>query len=129
VETRAANGRNAYVDRDSPFSDLPPMLVGADWVQAAARDASYSAVDLIELTPAAGSVVTVAWDAALPPPRWLGERFDRTSTRLVVNGRAMTLFTRLAPAGESLTLGGNTDAAPPPAEANMYLVFVHAPTH
>jgi beta-galactosidase len=128
VETRAANGRNAYVDRDSPFSDLPPMLVGADWVQAAARDASYSAVDLIELTPAAGSVVTVAWDAALPPPRWLGERFDRTSTRLVVNGRAMTLFTRLAPAGESLTLGGNTDAMPPPAEANMYLVFVHAPT-
>ncbi len=126
VETSAANGKNAYVDRDSPLADLPPMLVGADWVQVASRDSHYSAADLIELTPVAGSVVAVAWDAALRGPRWLTDGFERTSSQIVVNGRPMTVFTRTAVTAESLTLGGNTDDAASAADANMYLVFVNA---
>ncbi|MFI5337351.1 MAG: sugar-binding domain-containing protein, partial [Opitutales bacterium] len=49
VEILARDGKNPYVDVDTPFTDLPPVLVGADWVQAANLESLYHAVDLMQL--------------------------------------------------------------------------------
>lgn len=124
VERGAKNGRIAFVDRDDTFADLPPELVGADWIQVANADQSYSAVDLIELTVKAGTVVTIAHDAAVPVPSWLKQQFQPTDRSLVVHGRRLTLFQRRIDAEGSLTFGPNADGAPV-ADAAMYLVFVH----
>ena len=126
VETNAGDGKNAYVDRDSPLTNLPPILVGADWVQAASRDSLYSAADLIELAPVAGTIVSIAYDDGLRRPRWLTEGFHQAGSHIVVNGRPMTLFTRVMSSADSLTLGGNTDDASASPDANMYLVLVNA---
>jgi beta-galactosidase len=124
IETNAQNGRPAYSDGDSPFRDLPAELVGADWMQAANKDALYHAVDLIELTANAGSTVAIAHDDRLPRPPWLVKDYRPGAGKLIVLGRPMTLFTRPLARETSLTLGPNTEDSTAKA-ANMYLVFVY----
>jgi beta-galactosidase len=123
VETNLQNGRNAFVDIDSPLADLPAILQGADWVQAANRDASYHAVDFMELTVTAGSTVYIAHDDRLPRPAWLVKDYYPTHGELVVLGRNMMLFAREVPAEAGLTLGPNSDSGTH-EDANMYIVFV-----
>jgi beta-galactosidase len=126
VESRAANGKNAYVDADSPFAGLTADLVDADWVQAASRDSLYNAVDLMELAVAAGSVVSVAHDDRVPRPGWLTRQFTPTATRITVSGQLMTVFQRRVERDESLTLGANVESGTVTA-ANMFIVFVNRP--
>jgi len=123
VEALAREGRNAYVDRESPLPKLPFFLEGADWVQGADTEALYHAVDLMQLEVDAGTVVTIAHDRRLPPPPWLTSQFRDTGLMLRVNGHDLGLFSREAPAGESLTLGPNCED-PSIKSAAMYLVFV-----
>ena len=122
AETRAADGKNAYVDADSPFAALPADLAGADWVQAANRDSLYSAVDLMEVAVAAGSVVSIAHDDRLTRPAWLTRQFLQTATRIKLNRQTMTVFQRRIERDESLTLGANAERQAAPA--NMYVVFI-----
>jgi beta-galactosidase len=125
VETGARNGKNAYVNIDSPFSVLPPALLGADWVQADNRDALYSAVDLMELAVASESVVWIAHDNRLPRPAWLTKQFEPAHQTITLAGQKLDLYHHTAKAGESLTLGANTENTSV-TEGNMYLVFVTA---
>ncbi|HLP25487.1 MAG TPA: hypothetical protein VK477_07410, partial [Acidobacteriota bacterium] len=124
VETNAQNGRNAYVDVESPFKTLPASLVGADWVQVANGDARYHAVDLMELATATPAVVTIAHDDRLPRPPWLERDFASSGEKIVVNGVPLSLFTRRLDATGSLTFGPNTEQTNP-KQAAMYLVFVN----
>jgi beta-galactosidase len=123
VEMNARDGRNAYVDVDSPLKDLPASLVGADWVQVANRDALYHAVDLMEIAVPPGTRVTIAHDDRLPRPPWLTRDFAPTPERMIVAGRPMTLFARTVAQESGLTFGPNTEDSSQ-KEANMYLVFV-----
>ena len=123
VEHNAQNGKNIYVDRDYPITALPSGLEGADWVQGAADDASYSAVDLMEIAVNARAMVSVAHDDRVPPPAWLTRLFKASKWRITVNGHPMTLFQRRANRDESLTLGSNSDDPNAPS-GNMYVVFV-----
>jgi beta-galactosidase len=123
VEQNVADGKNIFVDRDQAFSGLPPELIGADWVQAADNDSTYSAVDLMQLAVKAGSVVAIAHDDRLPSPEWLTRQFQRTEKCLKVDGLTMTIFQHRALSDESLTLGSNTDD-PAVKRAKAYIVFV-----
>jgi beta-galactosidase len=124
IETGAQDGRNAYVDIDSPFRSLPEALVGADWTQISNRDALYHAVDLIEMAVNANTTVTIAHDDRLPRPPWLTQqKFTATEQAITVNGQRMTLFQRSFPAETSVTFGPNTEDSSIKA-ANMYLVFI-----
>jgi beta-galactosidase len=125
VETNAREGRNAYVNVDSPLPLLPPDLQGADWVQVDNRDALYSAVDLIELAVTGPSTAWIAHDNRLPRPAWLTAQFKPTDLAVPILGRTMSLFRRDVAAGESLTLGANTEDTSR-TEGNLYLVFVNA---
>jgi beta-galactosidase len=121
----AREGRRVYTDRDITFAALPAELLGADYVQAADADRFYSAVDLMEIAVPAGATVLIAHDDRLPRPDWLTRQFEATSSRLAVSEASLTLWRRRAAAAESLTLGANTDPAPPAASAGrMYVVFV-----
>lgn len=125
VETNARDGRNAYVNTDSPFASLPAALHGTDWVQVDNRDAFYSAVDLMELAVTGGTTVWIAHDNALPRPAWLTKQFQPSGLTLTVLGRWMDVYRHDSPAEESLTLGANTEDTRL-REGNHYLVFVGA---
>ena len=127
VEVNAQDGKNAYVDVDSPFSDLPDSLKGADWLQAALRDSLYSAEDFIQLAVPAGTRVSVAHDERIPKPAWLATLFQPTGQAIHVDGHTLSLYSRVSDRPESLTLGSNTED-PRTKEAAMYLVFVKAQT-
>jgi beta-galactosidase len=124
VEIAARDGRNAYVNVDSPFTALPAELHGADWVQVDNRDALYSAVDLIELAVTGNTIVWIAHDNRLPRPAWLTKQFEPTTASITIAGQKMDLFRRVISADESLTLGANTENTSITA-ANLYLVFVN----
>jgi len=124
VERNAADGKNVFVDRTQIFADLPSELVGADWVQSANGDSTYSAVDLMQIAVKAGSTVAVAHDDRLASPEWLTKQFHRTTKSLKIDGQNMTLFEHHAVADESLTLGSNTDD-PSVKKATSYIVFVN----
>jgi len=123
VERNAQEGKNVYVDCDLAMAELPPELVGADWVQAANGDSLYHAVDLMELSVPGGVMVWVAHDDRLPRPEWLTNLFSATSSRIMLSGRSRTLFRRHIERDESLTLGPNVDNARIES-AEMYVVFV-----
>jgi beta-galactosidase len=125
LETGASDGKNAYVDIDSPFIHLPSQLVGADWIKAAARESLYSAVDLIQVSPSVDAVVAIAHDERLARPAWLTSQFQPTELTVNLNGRRMLVFERRVNKGESLTLGANTEDVTV-KEANMYVVFISA---
>lgn len=127
IETNAQDGRNAYVDADSPFRDLPPALRGADWTQLVNRDALYHAVDLMEMTVTAGTTVYVAHDDKLPRPPWLAQqKFVATGESITVLGRKLSLFRRDFAAETGITYGPNTEDSTA-KEGGMYLVFVQRP--
>lgn len=124
VEIGAREGKNAYVNVDSPFTTLPAELQGADWAQVDNRDALYSAVDLIELSVMGNTTVWIAHDNRLPRPAWLTKQFKPAGQSVTVLGQSMDLFRReIAANGESLTLGANTENTSL-REGNLYLVFV-----
>lgn len=132
VESLARDGRNAYIDADLPFVNLPPVLTGADWVQAANQESRYNAVDLMELSVVAGVTVSVAHDDRVPRPAWLTSRFIETAARVTIGGQSMTVFEWKADADASLTLGANstvgaTSTRLGASPGNMYIVFVGRP--
>jgi beta-galactosidase len=125
LERNAQDGKKIYVDRDFPFTGLPPELRGADYVQAADKDSLYNAMDLMEIAVVAGSIISIAHDDRLVRPAWLTRQFKPTDLKLTVHGQTMRVFQHRAESDESLTLGANADEANA-SEANMYVVFVSA---
>lgn len=123
VEQNASDGKNIFADRDLPFASLPSELVGADWVQGADNDSTYTAVDLMQIAVKSGSIVAVAHDDRLSLPEWLTRQFQRTNKVLKVDGQTMTIFEHRTASDESLTLGSNTDD-PAVKKATSYIVFV-----
>jgi len=124
VESDAQDGKKVLTDRDDVFGALPAILKGADYVQAAAGDARYNAVDLMEIAVKAGSTVFVAHDERLKQPEWLTRQFKPADFPIALGGHTMKVFQRIISTDESLTLGTNTENANAPADSNMYIVFV-----
>jgi beta-galactosidase len=124
LEQNAKDGKNVYVDRDYPFVGLAAELNGADWIQAANGDSLYNAVDLMEITAKAGTVVSIAHDDRLPRPSWLTRQFKPTDLSIAIANQPMKVFHRRIERDESLTLGANTED-PGIKAANMYIVFVN----
>jgi beta-galactosidase len=117
VESGAASGKKIYVDGDARFPTLPAPLADSDYVQAAAADKAYSAVDLMEVAVKGGSTMWIAWDSRAPRAEWLTEQFQPANLSFAVNGHTMVVFRHQAKQDESLTLGSNGQ----PGE--MYVVF------
>lgn len=124
LEAGAQDGKKAFVDRDVTFNELPASLNGADYVQAAAADARYNAVDLMEMAVKGGSTVFVAHDDRLSRPDWLTRQFKPVDGSITVDGHVLKLFQHTVSSDESLTLGTNTENANAPADSSMYIVFV-----
>lgn len=123
IEQDARPGKRVYVDQDFVMPDLPPDLAGADWVQAAAADSLYSAVDLMEISVGPDTIVSVAYDDRLPRPAWLASQFEPANLKLRINGQEKSLFQRRVTRGESLTLGSNVENGAI-RNASMYVVFI-----
>lgn len=125
VEQDAQDGKKILTDRDFAFAALSDGLKGADYVQCAASDARYNAVDLMEVAVKGGSTVFIAHDERLALPDWLRRQFKPVGLTITVGGHAMKVFEHNASNDESLTLGTNTEDANAPDDSAMYVVFVN----
>jgi len=124
VESNAEDGKKILTDREEAFSALPEALKGADYVQAAAADARFNAVDLMEIAVKTGATVFVAHDDRLALPDWLTRHFKPAGFSITIGGHTMKVFQHDVSTDESLTLGTNTENANAPADSSMYIVFV-----
>jgi beta-galactosidase len=121
----ARDAKRIYLNGDRFFDSLSEKHKGADYVQAPAADANYSAVDLMELSVPRGAVVSIAHDDRLPRPSWLLKQFRPTEGFMKIDGHRLSFFEHHADQDESLTLGSNTeDTASASADVFMYVVFV-----
>ena len=129
VEVRhgAAVGMRIYKDRDWAFPELPQELQGADYLAVANDDASTSAGEGVVFKIGKPGRVYVAYDDAnehfpvvsSPTP------FKKTSSKIVIGGRAHTIWrSGLMNGGELTYLGTNNWIDKPPGGANNYVVFV-----
>jgi beta-galactosidase len=125
LEQGAEDGKKILTDSAASFNGLPSELQGADYIQGAAADARYNAVDLMEIAVKGGSTVFVAHDDRLARPEWLTRQFTPTDKSITVGGHAMKVFQHKVASDESLTLGTNTENANAPADSSMYIVFVN----
>lgn len=123
LEKDLALEKKAYCDADYIFLELPDYLKGADWIQTALADAAYKALDLIELDVSTDATVYVARDDRVPPPTWLNGKFTPLTDTVPINGRKLQLYYARLKAGQSITMGSNSDLAIN-GEALMYIVFV-----
>lgn len=94
-------------------------------MQADNRDATTSAVDLMDLAVTAGTTVTITHDDRLPRPAWLTKQFQPTGAKLTVAGQSLSRFAATTPRDASFTLGANTEDTRI-QEAAMYIVFANA---
>ena len=122
VETNANNERNAFVDRDYAFSNLPKYLIGADWVQAGDADSHYSALDFVVVGVPSGTTLWIAHDDRLPRPAWLTSQFKPTQDKITLKGQTLSLFRRKASDDETITFGSNVED-PKFKDALMYVIF------
>lgn len=129
VQTNVADGGKVYSDADFTFTNLPPQLVGADWIQVPNADSLYAAEDLMQLVVADGTDTYIAHDDRVPTPEWLTNQFKMPTnmpvTSITVNGQTMSLYRHSSKDEGSITLGSNSDD-PDVKEANAYVVFVTA---
>ena len=105
VEQDAQDGKRVLTDRNFMFAGLPSALKGADYIQGAAADARYNAVDLMEVAVRGGSTVFVAHDARLAAPDWLTRQFKSTGDTITVDGHVLKIFRHSASNDEVSTLG------------------------
>ncbi|HWD93673.1 MAG TPA: DUF4982 domain-containing protein [Verrucomicrobiae bacterium] len=125
AEQNAQYGGKIWIDRGVVFTELPAELKGADYVQAAAADARYNAVDLMEIAVKGGSTVFLAHDDRLGRPDWLTRQFKPTDVSIGIDGHSLRIFRHASSNDESLTLGTNTENANAPTDSDMYIVFVN----
>jgi len=126
VQTNAVDGAKIYSDRDFIFTNLPPELAGADWIQVPEADSLYSAVDLLQLVVQAGTDIYIAHDERLGEMDWLANQFREVpDLTITVNHQTMKLFRHTSRMEGSVTLGSNSPEGGAP-DANAYIVFVNA---
>jgi beta-galactosidase len=122
LQRNVRTGQKVYSDREEVFADVPALINGADYLQLPDQDRNYSALDLISLAVLKDGFVALAFDKRTKPPNWLARDYERSGESLRVGPDIYTIFQRKVKAGETLTLGGNSDGS---KESNrMYLVFV-----
>lgn len=115
-------GQRVYADREEVFADVPVLIKGADQLQLPDKDRNYSALDLISLTVHRDGILALAFDKRIKPPDWLVRDYVDSGETLRIGSAIYSVYQRNVKAGETLTLGGNSDS--PNEDARMYLVFV-----
>lgn len=119
-------GDQTYGDAPGGFSQLPPELLEADWIQTAQGSAKASVQSLLRFTPTADVTLYVAHaaeDRALP--EWLRgwELIATTVQTTAVPGATFRVYRADADGGKPVALGANLKTREATA-LPMYSVFV-----
>ena len=118
-------GALLYIDRQYTYTDIPPQVQGATYIQTANNDAARREGKHLRFDVNIPATVYVAHDERIQPkPAWLQD-YTRTDLILKTTDNPFRLY-KLDVLGGEVTLGGNVNN--PSNRASMYQVLVQRTT-
>ena len=114
------NGSKAYVDGDSTYSYLPDALKNATYIKTSINDGTGTTKSFISFVVNKNVTVCIAYDDRIDSkPSWLPFK-NKTTAKLAIGNKAMSIYARFFGAGRKVTLGGNEGDI----NSNMYTVII-----
>lgn len=116
-------GAPVYTDRDYGLRQMPPVLLGADFIRTANQDDASRGDTWLTCEALLPIRVSLGIDTRITePPRWVREHFQRSDQRLVTDDGILQLYSRDCSAGP-IELGGNTDDGKAGGKSNYIVVL------
>lgn len=116
-------GAKVYSDRDYVVKEVPPQLLGADFLQTANDDDGSKGDDWLTFEALFPVRVYVGIDKrSTHTPRWVREGFKPSGAQIAADHWTFELYAREFPAGP-IELGGNTDDGRGGGKGNYTVIF------
>lgn len=118
-------GKKAYTDLEYNYTVLPRYLNKSEYVRTPNSDNRYWARDQLQFIAGKKMHIYVLHDDTVPRPAFLLKDYKDNGDNVKVGEVNMSVFHRVAEAGESIIMAGNSDGDAP-KNCRMYTVIAKA---
>ena len=115
-------GKKSHTDLEHNYTHLPRYLNGSEYVRTPNSDKKYWARDQLQFIAGQKMHIYVLHDDRVPRPEFLLKDYKDTGDDVKLDKAVMSVFHRIAEAGESIIMAGNSDGDVPD-NAKMYTVM------
>ncbi|TWO34531.1 glycoside hydrolase family 2 protein [Seonamhaeicola sediminis] len=115
-------GKKSHTDLEHNYTVIPRYLNKAEYIRTPNSDKNYWARDQLQFIAGVKMHIYVLHDDRVPRPEFLLEDYKDTGDNVKLDDAVMSVFHRLAEAGESIIMAGNSDGEVP-EDAKMYTVI------
>jgi beta-galactosidase len=115
-------GKKAHTDLEYNYTVIPRYLNEAEYVRTPNSDNRYWARDQLQFIAGVDMDIYILHDDTVKRPEFLLEKYKDTGDNIEVGGVTMSIFNRVAKAGESIIMAGNSDGDAP-KDCRMYTVM------
>lgn len=115
-------GKKAYTDLEHNYTVIPKYLNQAEYIRTPNSDNRYWARDQLQFIAGVDMDIYVLHDDTVPRPEFLLANYKDNGDDLKIGDVKMSIFHRLAKAGESIIMAGNSDGDAP-KDCRMYTVI------
>ncbi|WP_147676508.1 glycoside hydrolase family 2 protein [Algibacter pacificus] len=114
-------GKKAYTDMEENYTVIPKYLRGSEYIRTPNSDSKYWARDQLQFIAGQKMHIYVLHDDSVKRPEFLVEDYKDTGDNIKVGEVVMSIYHRIAQAGESIIMAGNSDGDAP-STCRMYTV-------
>ncbi len=115
-------GKRAYTDMDINYTVIPRYLNGSEYIRVPNSDSKYWARDQLQFIAGVDMDIYVLHDDRVSRPEFLLNDYTDSGDDVKLGDVVMSVFHRMAKAGESIIMAGNSDGDTP-SECRMYTVL------
>ena len=114
-------GKKAYTDLEYNYTVIPSYLRGAEYIRTPNSDKRYWARDQLQFIAGKDMHIYILHDDTVARPAFILKDYKDTGDNVDLGGVLMSVFHRVAKAGESIIMSGNSDGDAP-KDCRMYTV-------
>ncbi|MFS4482754.1 sugar-binding domain-containing protein [Hyunsoonleella sp. 2307UL5-6] len=115
-------GKKAHTDMEVNYTHLPRYVNEAEYIRTPNSDNRYWARDQLQFIAGVKMHIYVLHDDTVPRPEFLLKDYKDNGDNIKVGDVVMSVFHRVAEAGESIIMAGNSDGDAP-ENCRMYTVI------
>ncbi|MGB5418364.1 MAG: sugar-binding domain-containing protein [Algibacter sp.] len=115
-------GKKAHTDLEHNYTHLPRYVNEAEYIRTPNSDNRYWARDQLQFIAGVKMHIYVLHDDTVPRPEFLLKDYKDNGDNIKVGDVTMSVFHRVAEAGESIIMAGNSDGDAP-ENCRMYTVI------
>jgi beta-galactosidase len=115
-------GKKAYTDMEENYTVVPQYLRGSEYIRTPNSDNRYWARDQLQFIAGVKMHIYILHDDTVKRPEFLLSDYKDTGDNIKVGNVVMSIFHRVAEAGDSIIMAGNSDGDAPKG-CRMYTVI------